>query len=203
MSGTFSSAVTIASACAGRRNHPRTRTVRTRVRLAVARPPSSGSSLVRVVAGVGVGLSGLSAAGLGVGRAAGDGGVLGQGLGEADVAAGLGAVQAVAEGEELGGVVGAEFLGVAVLVEAGDEVQAVGLSAGEVGLEGVESRELFAAAHRPHRSLAEEFHTANSRHSHRQFSNPETLVFKGFDYPQAPITVDNFVNVALGKMFAE
>ena len=98
---------------------------------------------------------------------------------------------------------GADFLGVAVLVEAGDEVEAVGLSAGEVGLEGVESCELFAAAHRPHWPFALEFHVVNSRRRLRQFSNPETLVFKGFGYPQAPITVDNFVNVALGKMFPE
>ncbi|MGZ0153350.1 hypothetical protein ACXJJ3_40235 [Kribbella sp. WER1] len=67
-----------------------------------------------------------------------DGFVFGEGAGEADVAGGFGAVAVVAEGEEFDGVSGAEVLGEVGFFGAGDELEAEGFEADDLGVQGVE-----------------------------------------------------------------
>jgi len=93
---------------------------------------------------------------------------------------GLWPVEAVAERQQLDHVVRTELLGVSLLVHTGDHLQPVDLQVSDHGIHLIESRQHLAAAHRPHRPLAPEFHTVNDRHTHRQFPNPEPLIFKAF-----------------------
>ena len=57
-----------------------------------------------------------------------------------------GIIAAVAQGEELDGVAGAEFLGEAVCLGAGDELEAEGLEADDLGVGLVEGRQHFVVA---------------------------------------------------------
>ncbi len=117
--------------------------------------------------------------GVRVGEGGGDGRVFGEVFGQGEVAFDVGAVEAVAYGDEVGGVAGAEVGGVAGFVEAGQELEAVGLGGGDGALQRVESGQQFAATLHVRRSHLREFHAANSRQGRRQFLRLKALIDKG------------------------
>jgi hypothetical protein len=109
-----------------------------------------------------------------------DGRILREGRGELEVAAYVDGVQAVADRDQMGRVAGPDVFGVANRIEAGQQRQAANLNLGGEDVQLVESGHDFRAAHRPDRSLVQEFHAVDSRHTARQFSSRKALICQGF-----------------------